>query len=379
MPRQRGQSPQIRRTVYFMPYAPAAPCPCGSGRAFGECCQPFGENQHFVRDPDGGYAKAIIYSEQWNGLPFADIRSRLMETPAFWCTEDTLFRCFWHYRPGTGRSQETFGTLELTADALTLETLSKNRATAIHAQLEQILGKLPAGVRRVKALAPHLDGWEMPVPATADSAGVPILEEYAALRERSRALNHLATKDLSRDEMGEAARRLRLLDPAGRMVFDNEHDVAVLSDFCLYEEKRHGQPVYTCFLRKDPPMDPQGATVQQAVESSWVGLIRVERITPEGLVVRDLLEPNRPPVVLVDLGLIQSARPGVAILGRLMPTPRFAMLAGWGYVVQPGQVEQVLQDCQRMVQSESRRGRVSALIRYCRNSLDPLFMSERTL
>ncbi|HYF76282.1 MAG TPA: hypothetical protein VD973_04070, partial [Symbiobacteriaceae bacterium] len=61
-------------------------------------------------------------------------------------------------------------------------------------------------------MVPHLDGWELPSHVTADSGETPVLEEYAALRERSWALNNLVTKDLTRDEIRESARRLRLLD-----------------------------------------------------------------------------------------------------------------------------------------------------------------------
>lgn len=87
----------------------------------------------------------------------------------------------------------------------------------------------------------------------------------------------------------------------------------------LYEERRHGQPVIAHFLRKYPVTDGEGERLSRAIEKSWVSLFRVERVTPLGLVV-----------------------PGIGLVARLLPTPHFAMLSGWGYMVQPGQVEQVL-------------------------------------
>ncbi|HLN64071.1 MAG TPA: hypothetical protein VK464_21340 [Symbiobacteriaceae bacterium] len=217
----------------------------------------------------------MLYTERWADRPFADVRAHLMSHSALWCTEDTLFRCCWQYRPRINGTQETFGTLELTPAGLTLAALSKPRCTALRSLLEEALGSLPIGERHVSALVTDSANWAPP-----DAAEVPILEEYAATRVRLRALHTLATQELTS---------------------------------------------------------------------------------------------------LVDIGLIHSARPGMALVGRLLPAPRFAMLSGWGFAVQPEQVDQVLREVRRIAQTESRRARVSTLIRYCRNELPPLVMGEKTL
>ena len=109
----------------------------------------------------------------------------------------------------------------------------------------------------------------------------------------------------------------------------------------------------------------------QALEQSWVSLFLIERKTPEGLVVRDLADANRSVCHLVDIGLIHSARPGMALVGRLLPAPRFAMLSGWGFAAQPEQVDHVLREVHRIAQTESRRARpgttpgVSLILRGC--------------
>lgn len=230
------------------------------------------------------------------------------------------------------------------ADGYRKESVNDHHAyppyTVLRSLLAEALGALPEGVRQVKALVADSEHEEAAAPAPAPSA-VPLLEEYTALRERLRQLNNLAVKELTRSEIGEAAQRLRLLSPSGQIVLDDEDEASVLADFALYEVKRLGQPVVSCFLRKSPLGGPEGAAISQAVANGWVGLFRVERKTPEGLVVRDLLDSSRPDLLLADLGLIQSARPGMGLVGRLLPAPRFAMFSGWGFPVQPEQVEQV--------------------------------------
>lgn len=375
-PGDGAAGPQVLQQIVFIPYDSGSPCPCGSNEPFGQCCQPFGSHRPFLRNPGGGYAQAVIYAERWSGMAYSDVRGRLMNRPELWCTEDTLFRCCWRYRPEGGR--ESFGTLVLTPDGLELEALSKPRYTLLRSLLAEALGALPEGVRQVKALVADSEHEEADAPGPASSA-VPLLEEYTALRERLRQVNNLAFKELTREEIGEAAQRLRLLSPSGQIVLDDEDEASVLADFALYEVKRRGQPVMSCFLRKSPLAGPEGAAISQAVANGWVGLFRVERKTPEGLVMRDLLDSSRPDLLLADLGLIQSAAPGMAVVGRLLPAPRFAMFSGWGFPVRPEQVEQVQGALRQIVQSESRRACTSSIIRYCRDVLPRLSVSSRLL
>lgn len=325
-------------------------------------------NQPFVHSPDGSYAPAMIYTERWTDLALANLRGKLIVHPDLWCTEDTLLRCFWHYRPGGDQGQELFGSIELTTAELVMETMSRPRYEALRSLLESVLGPLPVGKRQVAALAGD--------PAAVASDTAPLLEEYLLLRAQSRKLNQTAVKDLTREEIREAAKRLHTLDPHGRLVFEDEHEIHLLQDFALYEVRRHGEPVIGCVLRRHPLEDVEGAALSQAISQSLVSLFRIDKVTGEGPVVQDLLEPKRAPLLVADLGLARTAWPGMALVARLLPTQRFAMLSGWGFVVQPAQVEQIRHDLLRIVRTESRRARVSSLIRYCRTTLPSLHMGE---
>lgn len=324
------KSGQVRQQVYLRPHDPADLCPCGSGDSFDTCCRMFGPGRVFVADTSGHFAPAVAHREEWTGLSFSEVRSALMNSQDWWCTENSLTRCFWHYCPRGRADRKLFGTVELTPSALTLETLSKPRYQELRAALSALVGPLPSRRRQVQMLSPEATGADTPggQPEAGAETDEPILGQYGILRSRLRELHSAAVKELLRDEIGTAAKDLGMLGPGQALVFDSELETHLMMDYALYEVRRHGRPVIHHFMRKTPPPDSAGALLYGAMEANRFGIFTVEQVTPEWLLVRDRMDPNEERLRLVDYGLMQSAVPGLTLVGRVLRTPRFCMLGG---------------------------------------------------
>lgn len=343
----------------------------------------FGPNRIFVINPGGGYAPAMGFSEKWTGLSFDETKATLMGRMDFWCTEDTQSRGFWHYRPRSDTDREVFGTIELNHSELVLDTTSKPRFLHLRAVLEEVLGPLPSGRRQVSALVQPSEGAELEVEQllleddhTGDS---PVLVEYAALRARFRAIHAAAVKELLRDEILEAARQLHLLNRSGVLAFESKDEADLLMDFALYEVRRHGRPVITHFMRKNPPADDETSLLYRALEDNWVSLFRVERVTPVGLLMHDMLTEDGPEYRLVDNGLIHTAAPGLGLVVRLLRMPRFVMTSGFGFAVRAEQIDQLLHDHRHIWLTESNRASMGVFIRHCRKTCSSLAMVNRSV
>ena len=207
------------QTMAFHPLDPEAPCPCGSGEIFGNCCDPLGLMRVFTLNPDGnGYSPMVFYSETWEPWPDQDkLRSSLKCNEAFLTTADSEDRTFWNYRGEKlilrGPGPLIFGTVELTPVFLKIEGSSRVRHANLRAALERALGEpLPSGKLEV----------DLPVhnkPAiSADRPGA-IIEEYRILRERYRKLTSRALNEIMRDELICAAKDLKMLGPDKVFIF----------------------------------------------------------------------------------------------------------------------------------------------------------------
>ena len=112
--------PECRKlqTTVFHPWEEVADCPCGSGAAFGDCCNSLRFNRIFTLNPDGnGYSPMVFYSETWEPWPVRNkLRNLLKDNEAFLNATDSGDGAFWNYtgekliRQGPG--PRIFGTIE---------------------------------------------------------------------------------------------------------------------------------------------------------------------------------------------------------------------------------------------------------------------------
>ena len=82
------------------------------------------------------------------------------------------------------------------------------------------------------------------------SAYADLVPQYQRLRRLSRQVNDALLKEIPRDVMDEAGRKLGILR-RGVMVFDCEEDMALLADACLHDIRRQGRTV----VEREPAPD----------------------------------------------------------------------------------------------------------------------------
>lgn len=331
-------SAEKMQTVIFHPLEPAAPCPCGSGDAFGHCCQPFGAARVLVPNPggDGYYSPVAFYEEKWDPWHERDaLIAAMQRCGKFFMSEDTTSSYFWNYKGEetvkTDTGHAVFGTVELTPDFLLISAVSRARYESLRAAIAEALKQdLPPG--DLSVTLPRAAGdneGTATLPSPEDKA---LIEEYRQLRERMRAINSQAIKEIMRNELEGAAKELGLLGRGNTLIFESGEDQALLMDHALYDWQRHGKSIIQHFMRGNPPLEDLDRLIYQAMEEAFISIFQIEKVGSGFIVLQDLIVRERK-LRLVDLSMSASTRPGIIVYTRVLPFPRFAIGAGWGIAV----------------------------------------------
>lgn len=154
-----------------------------------------------------------------------------------------------------------------------------------------------------------------------------LLNRYQRLRETGRNLNHRLVKQLPKAALSECGKKLGILK-GKTLVFGDEHELSVLFDYCLYNYRRNGKSVIDRHLElSPPPAISDERLLVEAMSHSYYSLFLVEDIqTDKGATLRDLLCDET--LCLIDIGIGQSARPGMILAGRVLPLADFHMTSG---------------------------------------------------
>jgi hypothetical protein len=163
------------------------------------------------------------------------------------------------------------------------------------------------------------------MPLSADVSG--IRATYVRLRAVQRSLNTILFGMLSRKGIEESARALDFWED-GVIAFDDEADVQLLSDFAIYEYRAGGHNAVERYLaRGDVGEGTDEHTVLEAMQKARFTLLAVEEALPEiGARALDLIYGEA--VMLADLGLSETAVPGIVLATRLLAFPTFTMTSG---------------------------------------------------
>jgi hypothetical protein len=132
---------------------------------------------------------------------------------------------------------------------------------------------------------------------------------------------------LARDAVQEGGRKLGLLR-GDTFVFGSEDETSVLMDYCLYHVRRNGRNAVEQYCCDFPPVPGNDESVcQRAMQNAIYSLFRVDTTEPGvALAVTDLATDEQ--FLLVDIGLSQTAKPGVVFLSRLLLFEDFAATGG---------------------------------------------------
>ena len=160
---------------------------------------------------------------------------------------------------------------------------------------------------------------------TADRDG--ILARYQRLRVVGRNLNQKLVQRLSKDVLHEGGRKLGILN-RDTLVFDSEDEMAILMDYCIYDVRRQGRNALEQYLLDSPPAPESDEMVcLRAMQLAVYSLFVVESaIRGYGVEVRDLFSNKT--MVIVDMGLGNTAQPGVVFASRLLLHEGFSMTGG---------------------------------------------------
>lgn len=149
-------------------------------------------------------------------------------------------------------------------------------------------------------------------------------------------LNHkIIQAALSKEHFLESGRRLGILQE-GILVFRNEDETSVLMDFALNELKPDDKSVVQMYGEKIGGENDVEKEILSALISSYTSLFRVDSISASDniLYLSDLLN-NRIDIELIDVGLSQSAIPGILLFIRLVPFKSIFMTSGISFIFRP--------------------------------------------
>jgi hypothetical protein len=143
-----------------------------------------------------------------------------------------------------------------------------------------------------------------------------LLPRYKQLRQVSMELNHRLVKTLPKDVLDEGGKKLGILKK-NVLVLDNEDEIAVLMDYCIYDVRRQGKNAVERYLANSPP--PPGSDERVLLEAMLQArycLLEVESAEPGvGVHVRDLLRDE--PLFVMDVSFGSTAQRGVVLASRI--------------------------------------------------------------
>lgn len=153
------------------------------------------------------------------------------------------------------------------------------------------------------------------------------VDDYRRMRRLGVELNLKLIKQLPKAAVPECGKKLGL-SKAGTLIFNNDDEIAVLYDYCLYHYRRGNKTVIERYLQESPP-EPGSAemTLLQAMSDAHYSVFRLAEILPrQGAVLFDLV--RRENVELIDLSLAETGMPGTLLVARLLSLPQFRMSSG---------------------------------------------------
>jgi hypothetical protein len=151
--------------------------------------------------------------------------------------------------------------------------------------------------------------------------------EYKRLREAGRHLNQAIIDSLPKAAMLTSAKKLGLRKGKS-LIFNSEHEMHVLFDYCLYTYKKGGKTAIERFLEGNAlPEVSEQMTLLQAMRKAHYSVFQVKSIQQgTGATLFDILRAET--IVLMDVGIGSTAMPGMLFAGRVLPLDEYYMTSG---------------------------------------------------
>lgn len=162
-------------------------------------------------------------------------------------------------------------------------------------------------------------------PKLVDRAG--LIARYKHLRMVAGRLNDEMVSRLSKSVLDEGGRKLGILQN-GILVFNTEDETSVLMDYCIYNVRSKGRNAVEQYLIDSPPdLDSDEMICLRAMQDAIYSLWVVESAESGlGVMARDLWSNET--VLIVNIGLGETAEPGLVLASRLLFHDGFSMTGG---------------------------------------------------
>lgn len=153
------------------------------------------------------------------------------------------------------------------------------------------------------------------------------MARYKRFRMLGKELNSSLIRRVPKPVVLKCGKKLGMLK-GKTLVLGSEDELSVLFDYCLYSYRRNGKNAIQRYLEQSPPpADSEQMLLLQAMCKAYYSLFAVEKIhTGKGATMKDLLM-NRC-FVLMDIGIGETALPGMIFAGRVLPFEDFSMTSG---------------------------------------------------
>ncbi len=112
------------------------------------------------------------------------------------------------------------------------------------------------------------------------------------------------------------------------LVLDNEDELTVLFDYCLHNYRRADKNIIERYLETSPPpASSDEMLVLQGKLKSYYSVFSVKEVRKgKGATLLDVIKNKE--ILLMDIGIGQSAVPGLVFAGRIVPVEDFYMTTG---------------------------------------------------
>jgi len=169
--------------------------------------------------------------------------------------------------------------------------------------------------------------WPFPFKKTPRNDNQGLIDRYKQVRAVGRDLNMTLAKQLPKAAVPECGKKLGIVK-AGTLILNNDDEIAIVYDYCLYHYRRGGKNTIERYLENSAPAaESTEMAILNAMLASYYSVFKVFEIRPnQGASLQDLL--NNKIINLLDIGLSETGAVGLDVAGRVLPFANFNMSSG---------------------------------------------------
>jgi hypothetical protein len=169
--------------------------------------------------------------------------------------------------------------------------------------------------------------WPFTLHKKTQTGNQELIDRYKHWRALCLELNMTLAKQLPKAAVPECGKKLGIFK-AGTLILNNDDEIAILYDYCLYHYRRGGKNTIERYLDNSPPAaESTKMEILRAMLASYYSIFKLVDIHPkQGASLQDLL--SNKVVNLIDLGLSDTGYPGLLLAGRILPFADFHISSG---------------------------------------------------